>query len=202
MFVKVTRSCLTATLLAIIWRRVHGDYNRSPQHNGSGNCGYNHFYNGNDCATCPLGTFGINCSSICSPSTYGESCSQKCNCSNSSCHHVYGCAGMSSALENTTKTTLFTDTTNTTQERKTERGTDKKDIKTITRYMYYIKILVILAGTVLSLTLLFLIAREIFKLFRMSETSGNYHYAMDAPVMNNTSGDITESLYNSRGTQE
>ena len=97
---------------------------------------------------------------------------------------------------------IFTGTTKITPERKDERDTDKKDINTITRYMHYIKILVILAGTVLSITLLLLIAREIFKLFRMSETSGNYHASMDAHVENNTSGDITESLYNSRGTQE
>ena len=63
--------------------------------------------------------------------------------------------------------------------------------------MLYIKILVILAGTVLSLTLLLLIAREIFKLFRMSETSDNYQLGMATPVVNNTSGDITTSLYNS-----
>ncbi|XP_078309739.1 uncharacterized protein LOC111106374 isoform X2 [Crassostrea virginica] len=91
MFVKATRRCITATLLAIIWSRVHGDYNKSPQHNGSRYCLYNYYFNGSDCA----GTFGLNCSSICSPSTYGESCSQKCNCSNSSCHHVYGCISMS-----------------------------------------------------------------------------------------------------------
>ncbi|XP_078341860.1 uncharacterized protein LOC111110490 isoform X1 [Crassostrea virginica] len=110
---------------------------------------------------------------------------------------------LSAALDK--KTTIFwtfTGTTNKIQERKTEKETDKKDINTITRYMHYIKILVILAGTVLSLTLLLLIVREIFKLFRMSETNGNYHDALDAPVMNNTSGDITESLYKSRGTQE
>ena len=93
-------------------------------------------------------------------------------------------------------------TTNKTQERKTERDRDKKDINTIIRYRHYIKILVILAGTVLSLTLLLLIAREIFKLLQMSETSGDYQASMDAYVVNYTSGDITESLYNSRGTQE
>ena len=82
-------------------------------------------------------------------------------------------------------------------ERKAERDTDKKDINTITRYMLYIKIIVILAGTVLSLTLLLLIAREIFKLFRMSETSDNYQLGMATPVVNNTSGDITTFLYNS-----
>ena len=93
-------------------------------------------------------------------------------------------------------------TTNKTRERKTERDTDKKDINTITTYMLYIKILVILIGTLSSLTLIVLIAREIFKLLQMSETSGNYHASMDAHVVNYTSGDITESLYKSRGTLE
>ena len=92
---------------------------------------------------------------------------------------------------------IFLGTITTTPERKAERDTDMKNKNTITRYMRYIKILVILAGTVLSLTLLLLIVREIFKLFRMSETSGNSHAAMDTTVVNNTSGDITESLYNS-----
>ena len=68
--------------------------------------------------------------------------------------------------------------------------------------MLYIKILVILIGTLSSLTLTVLISREFFKLLQMSETSGNYHDSMDAPVVNYTSGGITDSLYNSRGTQE
>ena len=97
---------------------------------------------------------------------------------------------------------IFIGTTNTTLERKDERDTDKKDRNTITRYIHYIKILVILVGTVSSLTLLLIIGREMFKLFRMSETWGNYHVAMVIPVVNNTFGDITESLYNSWGTQE
>ena len=97
---------------------------------------------------------------------------------------------------------MFIGTSNTTLERKDERDTDKKDRNTITRYIHYIKILVILVGTVSSLTLLLIIGREMFKLFRMSETWGNYHVAMVIPVVNNTFGDITESLYNSWGTQE
>ena len=92
---------------------------------------------------------------------------------------------------------IFIGTINTTLERKAERDTDTKNKNTITRYMHYIKILVILAGTVLSVTLLLLIAREMFKLFRISETSGNSHAAMDTSVVNNTSGDIAESLNNS-----
>ena len=93
---------------------------------------------------------------------------------------------------------IFIGTTNKTKK----RDTDKKDINTITRYIHYIRILVILAGTVLSLTMLLFIVREIFKLFQMSETSGNSHAAMDTPVVNNTFGDIAESLYYSIGTQD
>ncbi|XP_078309763.1 uncharacterized protein LOC111110107 [Crassostrea virginica] len=134
---------------------------------------YNYYFNGNDCAVCPKGTIGVNCLSICGNSTYGELCSQTCNCSNSLCHHVYGCTGMSSALdEKTTVLWTFTGTTNTTQEMKAERDTDTKDISTITGYIHVEQILVLLAGTASTLTLLLLIAREMFKLFRMSETSG------------------------------
>ena len=83
----------------------------------------------------------------------------------------------------------------TPPRKKAERDTDRQDINTITRYMHYIKILVILVGTVSSLTLMLLIAREIIKLFLKSETSGNYNVAMDNPIVNNTSGDITVLLY-------
>ena len=55
---------------------------------------------------------------------------------------------------------------------KAERDTDTKDISTITGYIHVEQILVLLAGTASTLTLLLLIAREMFKLFRMSETSG------------------------------
>ena len=44
---------------------------------------------------CPHGTYGVNCSNKCQPLTYGWLCSEICNCSNSSCHHVYGCTGIS-----------------------------------------------------------------------------------------------------------
>ena len=92
---------------------------------------------------------------------------------------------------------IFIGTTNTTPERNAERDTDKKDINTITGHINFEKFLVMLAGTVSSLTLLLLIARKIFKLFRMSETIGSKNVVMAKPVVNNTSGDITESLYNS-----
>ena len=105
---------------------------------------------------------------------------------------------INSTFDNFQCLSIFIGTTNKTKK----RDTDKKDRNTITRYMHYIKILVILVGTMFSLTLLLLIVREIFKLFRMSETSGNSHAAMDTPVVNNSSGDIAESLYNSIGTQD
>nr|XP_022299304.1 uncharacterized protein LOC111108073 [Crassostrea virginica] len=122
-------------------------------------------------------------------------------------HHVIMSMGALACGEATLekKTTIFwtfTGTTNTTPERKAERDTDSKDIRTITGYLHFENILVILAGMASSLSLLLTIARTIFKLFRMSETSGNSHAAMDTPVVNNTSGDITESLYYSIGTKK
>ena len=105
---------------------------------------------------------------------------------------------VNSTFDNFQCLSIFIGTTNKTKK----RDTDKKDRNTITRYMHYIKILVILVGTVFSLTLLLLIVREIFKLIRMSETSGNSHAATDTPVLNNTSGDIAESLCYSIDTQD
>ena len=51
-------------------------------------------------------------------------------------------------------------------------------MSTITGYIPYEHILVILIGTVSSLTLLLLIGREMYKLFRMPETSGNHHFTI------------------------
>lgn len=94
-------------------------------------------------------------------------------------------------------TFIFIDTTNTIPE----RDMDKKDKSTamgkIFKSINYGKILVILVGTVLSITLMLLIGREMFKLVQRSETSGNYHDAMVNPVVNNTSDDTTESIYHS-----
>ena len=98
-------------------------------------------------------------------------------------------------------TFIFIDTTNTTPDRKTERDTDKKNISATTGYIFisehFEKILVILAGTVSSLILFMFIAREIYKLFRMSETCSNYQLTMVTPVVNTTSDDTTEFLDNS-----
>ena len=101
---------------------------------------------------------------------------------------------------------FFTATVNTAPEITPDRDREKKEgIDKTARYIFtsqdFGKIL-ISTRTVSSLTLMLLIGREIFKLFRMSETSGNYQLGMATPVLNNTSGDITKSLYNSRGTQD
>ncbi|XP_078340436.1 uncharacterized protein LOC144627373 isoform X4 [Crassostrea virginica] len=109
--------------------------------------------------------------------------------------------GMNCAAALDKKTTTFTDTTNTTPDRKTERDIDKKNISATTGYIFisehFKKILVILAGTVSSLILLLFIAREIYKLFRMSETCSIYQFTMVTPVVNNTFDDTTEFLDNS-----
>ena len=98
-------------------------------------------------------------------------------------------------------TFIFIDTTNSTPDRKTERDIDKKNISATTGYIFiselFEKILVILAGTVSSLILLLCIAREIYKLFRMSETCSIYQFTMVTPVVNNTFDDTTEFLDNS-----
>lgn len=91
---------------------------------------------------------------------------------------------------------------NTAPEIPSDRDREKKEDKDKTaRYIFtsqdFGKILIISTGTVSSLTLMLLIRREIFKLFGMSETSSNYQLGMATPVLNNTSGDITTSLYNS-----
>ena len=74
---------------------------------------------------------------------------------------------------------------------------DKKDKSTaigkIFKAIHYGEFLVILFGTVLSITLMLLIAREFFKVVRKSETSGIYHVSMVTPVVNNTSDDIYNS---------
>ena len=98
-------------------------------------------------------------------------------------------------------TFIFIGTTNTTSDIKTERDIDKKNISATTGYIFisehFEKILVILAGTVSSLILLMFIAREIYKLFRMSETCSSYQFTMVTPVVNTTSDDTTEFLDNS-----
>lgn len=40
---------------------------------------------------CPAGLFGRNCSALCPYPFYGVRCNETCTCSNSSCHHAYGC---------------------------------------------------------------------------------------------------------------
>ena len=97
-------------------------------------------------------------------------------------------------------TFIFIDTTNTIPERDVDKKDKSTAIGKIFKSIHYGKILVILVGTVLSITLMLLIGREMFKLVQRSETSRNYHVAMVTPVVNivnNTSDDTSESIYNS-----
>ena len=84
---------------------------------GSVRCFLNYYFNGNACVgmrlisriivmndisyhmiskkkcftECPAGLFGNNCSALCPYPFYGTRCNETCTCSNSSCHHAYGC---------------------------------------------------------------------------------------------------------------
>lgn len=42
-------------------------------------------------SACPLGYFGMNCSSKCVHPYYGLKCKSKCSCYNGDCHHIHGC---------------------------------------------------------------------------------------------------------------
>ena len=94
-------------------------------------------------------------------------------------------------------TFILIDTNNTIPERDMDKKDKSTAIGKIFKSIHYGKFLVILFGTVLSITIMLLVAREFFKVVRKSETSGNYHVAMATPVVNNTSDDTSESIYNS-----
>lgn len=42
-------------------------------------------------SACPLGYFGMNCSSKCVHPYYGLKCKSKCSCYHGDCHHIHGC---------------------------------------------------------------------------------------------------------------
>uniref|UniRef100_A0A8W8M8G2 Multiple epidermal growth factor-like domains 6 n=1 Tax=Magallana gigas TaxID=29159 RepID=A0A8W8M8G2_MAGGI len=44
-----------------------------------------------NCTACDIGYYGLNCEDECPPPYYGHNCKSKCNCTEISCHHVYGC---------------------------------------------------------------------------------------------------------------
>ena len=52
------------------------------------NCTFKCIINDLDCSA---GFFGDNCSESCPFPQYGPLCKETCDCSNSSCHHIYGC---------------------------------------------------------------------------------------------------------------
>lgn len=42
-------------------------------------------------SACKVGYYGQNCEDKCPPSYFGQRCKSECNCTENSCHHVYGC---------------------------------------------------------------------------------------------------------------
>lgn len=45
----------------------------------------------NNCTSCEIGYYGLNCKDECPSPYYGHSCKSICNCTEHNCHHVYGC---------------------------------------------------------------------------------------------------------------
>nr|XP_022295903.1 multiple epidermal growth factor-like domains protein 11 isoform X2 [Crassostrea virginica] len=74
---------------------IFGDSYPSPCNitlsNGTVNCCTHYYFNKLICTECPAGLFGRNCSAFCPYPLYGVLCNETCDCSNSSCHHAYGC---------------------------------------------------------------------------------------------------------------
>ncbi|XP_078309703.1 uncharacterized protein LOC144618057 [Crassostrea virginica] len=158
-------------LAAIIFTGIFGDIYSSPCNitlsNGIVNCCTHFFFNGVICTECPAGFFGKNCSSLCSYPNYGILCKEECGCSNSSCHHAYGC-----------KTTTVS---STAMRAKKEETVKKKN---------YLKIIIVVIGISLSAILLLLIAREIYQLPRIHEICGNSQLPSGSPNEDNVYNEI------------
>ncbi|XP_078309961.1 uncharacterized protein LOC144618165 [Crassostrea virginica] len=120
---------------------------------------------------CPVGFFGENCSASCIFPQYGTLCNETCDCSNASCHHVYGC-----------ETTIVT----TSAMRAKEEETVKKK--------NYIKITIVVIGISLSAVLLLLIAREIYQLLHIHEICGNPQLSGGSLDEDNVYNEITRTL--------
>ncbi|XP_078341640.1 uncharacterized protein LOC111108070 isoform X2 [Crassostrea virginica] len=83
-------------LLAIVFTNIRGMSLPSTlkprlEEDGTKTCLSDYYLNGDVCTACPAGYYGVNCSFPCPPTTYGSNCAEQCSCSNTSCHHVYGC---------------------------------------------------------------------------------------------------------------
>lgn len=42
-------------------------------------------------SACKVGYYGLNCEDKCPSPYFGQRCKSECNCTENSCHHVYGC---------------------------------------------------------------------------------------------------------------
>ncbi|XP_056004305.1 platelet endothelial aggregation receptor 1-like isoform X1 [Ostrea edulis] len=57
-------------------------------------CCNNYLYVNTTCTKCPIGTYGFNCSQICSSGYYGKLCIKQCECQpNETCDPKHGCKG-------------------------------------------------------------------------------------------------------------
>nr|XP_022302420.1 protein draper-like [Crassostrea virginica] len=187
-------------------------------------CCTNYYRNGTDCVECPDGYIGENCSTSCPSGQYGAQCNKKCSCSDSQCHHVYGCT-LTTLIKRLTpcsdgytgencstvcppkqygsrcgKTCNCTDSschhvygcnfTRANKEKSEEKNTEEKSgTKSDSKY----RIIIIMSGTLLSITLLFLIGRKIYKFLKITQIHGEHPSQSDAPNVDNVYAEINQS---------
>ncbi|XP_078341586.1 uncharacterized protein LOC144627738 isoform X2 [Crassostrea virginica] len=187
MHFNTTKNCL----LAIVFTNIRGSSLPSTlkprfEKNGTMTCVSNYYLNGDVCTECPAGYYRFNCSSPCPPTTYGSNCAEQCSCSSASCHHVFGCNvrkdcpvgyygdNCSFSCPAPTYGNGCAETCSCSNAschhvygcNLTTAVNGKGEEPNIKRHLLYkcIRISIITSGTLISASLLLLIAREVYKL--------------------------------------
>ncbi|XP_078341092.1 uncharacterized protein LOC111110531 isoform X3 [Crassostrea virginica] len=196
---------------------VYGNFKPELADDGSVRCYLNYYFNGNACVECPAGLFGRNCSAFCPYPLYGVLCNETCDCSNSSCHHAYGCktTTLSSAVcpdgffgDNCSVSCFFPQYGSLCNETcncsnvfchhvygcnttiVTTTAMKQKEEETVNKKKH-IKITIVFFGISLSALLLLLIAREIYQLPHIREICGNRQVPGGTPDEDNVYNEIT-----------
>ncbi|XP_078341801.1 uncharacterized protein LOC144627807 isoform X2 [Crassostrea virginica] len=139
-----------------------------------------HVYGCNFKKDCLVGFVGDNCTTSCSYPSYGALCNETCDCLKSSCHHIYGC-------HNISLTTTANEAKSEEKDREKKSGT-KSDSK--------YRIIIIISGTLVSISLLFLIGRKIYRFLGITQIHGDHPSQSDAPYVDNVYAEINQSSRN------